>query len=138
MAPGEVIRPRRDVAIPIDELEWRFTASSGPGGQHANTANTKVEVRFDIRTSPSLSDEVRGVLLSRLGPMVRVTCQTTRSQARNRELALETLEQRLASALVRVTPRRPTRATKGSQRRRLEAKSKRSQLKAQRRRPPAE
>ncbi len=133
-----MIRPRRDVAIPLDELEWRFSASSGPGGQHANTANTKVEVRFDVRTSPSLTDEVRSVLLSRLGPTVRVTSQTTRSQARNRELAVATLEKRLASALERRTPRRPTRATKGSQRRRLEAKSRRSQLKAQRRRPPAD
>jgi len=133
-----VIRPGRGVAIPLEELEWRFTASSGPGGQHANTSNTKVEVRLDLRRSPSLSDDARERLVARLGPVVRVTCQTTRSQSRNRELAVAELERRLAAALVRTTPRRPTKATRASQRRRLDAKSRRSELKSQRRRPPAD
>jgi ribosome-associated protein len=135
---ARVIRPGRGIAIPVEELEWRFSASSGPGGQHANTSNTKVEARLDLRTSPSLSDDVRERLVARLGPVVRVTCQTTRSQTRNRDLAVAELERRLAGALVRTTPRRPTKATRGSQRRRLEAKARRSQLKSQRRRPPAE
>ena len=133
-----MIRPAPGVRIPVEEVEWRFTASGGPGGQHANTSNTKVEARLDLAASPSLTDEVRDRLVARLGPVVRVTCQTTRSQTRNRELALELLEQRLAGALVRTRVRRPTRATRGSQQRRLETKSRRSETKAQRRRPPIE
>ncbi len=131
-----MIRPAPGVRIPDEEVEWRFTASGGPGGQHANTSNTKVEARLDLAASPSLTDEVRERLIARLGPVVRVTCQTTRSQTRNRELALGVLEQRLADALVRRRVRRPTRATRGSQQRRLDEKSRRSATKSQRRRPP--
>src|SRR5947209_3177719 len=78
-------------SIPLSELEWRFTPSGGPGGQHANRSNTRVEVRFDVATSPSLGERQRARLLERLGPTVRVVADDERSQARNRALALERL-----------------------------------------------
>lgn len=134
----EELRPAPGVTIPLGEIRWRFVASSGPGGQHVNTSNTKVEARFDVSASPSLSPEVRARLVESLGPVVRVTAQDSRSQAANREAALARLEARLAAALHRRPTRRPTRATKGSIRRRLEAKSRRSETKARRRPPPAE
>ncbi|HEY5172191.1 MAG TPA: aminoacyl-tRNA hydrolase, partial [Acidimicrobiia bacterium] len=99
MNPDGVLRITRSCAIASDELEWRFTASGGPGGQHANTSNTKVEVRFDVAASPSLGPRQRARLLERLGPVVRVTASERRSQHQNRELALERLQSRLASAL---------------------------------------
>jgi ribosome-associated protein len=106
----------------VDELEWRFSGSGGPGGQHANTSNTRVEVRFDVAASPSLGPRQRDRLLERLGPVVRVVASDTRSQARNRELAVERLRSRLAAAL-RVDPtRRPTRPTLASKARRVETK----------------
>ena len=86
-------------AIPLDELEWRFSGPGGPGGQHANTSNTRVEVRFDVEASPSLTPSQRARLLDRFGPVVRVVAADTRSQARNRELALARLRERLADAL---------------------------------------
>jgi ribosome-associated protein len=94
--------------IRLDELEWRTTGSGGPGGQHANTSDTRVEVRFPIATSTSLGPRQRARLLDRLGPVARATASDHRSQARNRELALERLRSRLAAAL-RVDP--PRRAT---------------------------
>jgi ribosome-associated protein len=77
----------RSCRIPLDELEWRFSASGGPGGQHANTSNTRAEVRFDVAGSPSLGPRQRARLLERVGPTVRVVASDERSQARNRELA---------------------------------------------------
>src|SRR5258705_9555761 len=104
----ETLRVSRNCAIPFDELEWRFTGSGGPGGQHANTSNTRVELRFDVARSPSLGPRERQLLLERLGPVVRVVAADTRSQARNRELALERLRDRLAAALRTPRARRPT------------------------------
>jgi ribosome-associated protein len=103
----EMLRVTRSVAIPFDELEWRFTGSGGPGGQHANTSNTKVEVRFDVEHSPSLGPRQRARILERLGPTVRVSASERRSQFQNRELALERLRSRLADAL-HVNPSRVT------------------------------
>lgn len=123
-------------AIPVDELEWRFSGSGGPGGQHANTANTRVELLFDVARSPSLGPRERALLLERLGPVVRVVVSDTRSQARNRELALERLRERLAAALRTPRPRRPTGPSAGARRRRLEAKRRRGDLKRQRRSRP--
>lgn len=131
----DVIRPARGVVIPVSELEWRFSASSGPGGQHANTSNTKAEVRFDIAGSPSLNEGQRARLVAKLGPEVRAVSQSERSQTRNRQLALERLSERIAAAMVVQTPRRATRATKGSKERRLQSKSQRSEVKRDRRRP---
>jgi len=123
------------LTIPADELQWRFSASRGPGGQHVNTANTRVEVRFDVAASPSLTDDQRARLLDRLGPEVRVVSQSERSQARNRAVARERLATRLARALVVPRVRRPTRATRASVERRLDAKSRQSERKQQRRPP---
>ena len=75
--------------IGLDELEWRVSRSGGPGGQHANTSDTRVEVSFDIAGSPSLGPRQRARLLDRLGPVVRAVAADTRSQARNREVALQ-------------------------------------------------
>ncbi len=124
------------LVIPLGELTWRFSRSGGPGGQHANTADTKVEVRFDVVASPSLGPRQRARLLERLGDEVRVVVSDQRSQARNRDLALERLAARLAGALRVDTPRRPTRPTTASVRRRLDDKRRQATRKADRRRPP--
>jgi ribosome-associated protein len=130
-----VLRVSPTCVIPLDELEWRFSASGGPGGQHVNTANTRAEVRFNVAGSPSLGPRQRQRLLERLGPEVRVVASDERSQLRNRALALERLRSRLAEALKIERPRRPTTPTKSSQQERLEAKRRRSEIKRQRGRP---
>jgi ribosome-associated protein len=128
-----VFRVTPTCVIRMDELDWRFSASGGPGGQHVNTANTRAEVRFDIAGSPSLGPRQRVRLLERLGPEVRVVASDERSQLRNRELALERLRSRLAEALRVETPRRPTKPTKAAKEKRLEEKRHRSQTKRRRR-----
>ena len=125
----DVLRVSGSCAIPLEELEWRFSASGGPGGQHANTANTRAEVRFDVASSPSLGPRQRARLLERLGPEVRVVASDERSQARNRQLALERLAARLGEALKVQAPRRPTKPTKASQRERVETKRRRGEVK---------
>lgn len=127
-----MLRVSRSLAIPMSELTWSFTASGGPGGQHANTANTKVEVRFDVASSPSLDETQRERLLRSLGSEVRVVASDERSQARNRVIAAERLAQRLAAALAVRTRRVPTRPGRNAVKRRLDAKSKRSQVKRMR------
>ncbi len=122
----------RHCAISLSELDWRFTGSGGPGGQHANTANTRVEIRFDIANSPSLGPRQRARLLERLGPAVRVVVSDERSQARNRQLALERLAGRLAMGLQVERQRRPTTATRGSKIRRLDSKRRQGDRKRQR------
>jgi ribosome-associated protein len=114
-------------AIPLDELEWRFSGSGGPGGQHANTSNTRVELFFDVAGSPSLGPRQRERLLERLGTVVRVVVSDTRSQARNRELAV---------ALRTPRARRPTSPSRAARHRRVEAKRRRGELKRQRRARP--
>jgi ribosome-associated protein len=129
------LRVTRTCRIPLGELEWRFNASGGPGGQHANTANTRAEVRFDIASSPSLGPRQRARLLERLGPSLRVVASDERSQLRNRELALERLRSKLAEALRVDRERRPTAPTAGARRKRIESKRKRGEIKRMRRRP---
>ncbi len=125
----------RSCRIPLDELEWRFSASGGPGGQHANTANTRAEVRFDVAGSPSLGPRQRARLLERVGPVVRVVASDERSQARNRRIALDRLAARLADGL-RVDPVRvPTRPRKSASVDRLAQKRRRSETKRLRGRP---
>jgi ribosome-associated protein len=125
----------RSCRIPLDELTWRFDASGGPGGQHANTSNTRAEVRFDVAGSPSLGPRQRARLLERLGPVVRVAASDQRSQSRNRDLALERLAARLAEGL-RIEPeRRPTRPRPGARAARLDDKKRRSETKRLRARP---
>jgi ribosome-associated protein len=121
------------VWIPLHELTWRFSTSSGPGGQHVNTSNTRAEVRFDVAASPSLPTWARDRLMVRLGPVVAVAAGDDRSQARNRAAAIERLQHRLARALATAPDRTPTRPTRASQRRRLEAKRNRGARKRERR-----
>ena len=118
-----------------DELRWQATRSGGPGGQHANTSDTRVEVSFDVASSPSLGPRQRARLLDRLGPVARAAASDTRSQARNRDIATERLRARVADALRVDPPRRPTRATRASQRRRVEEKRRRGETKRTRGRP---
>jgi len=125
----------RSCRIPLDELEWRFSASGGPGGQHANTSNTKAEVRFDVVGSPSLGPRQRARLIERLGPLVRVVASDERSQARNRDLALQRLAGRLADGLHVEAARRPTRPRPSAKLNRLDDKRRRSETKRLRGRP---
>lgn len=134
-AGGPVLVVSRSCRIPLDELEWRFTGSGGPGGQHANTSNTRVEVRFDVEGSPSLGPRQRACLLEKVGPSVRVVASDERSQARNRSAALERLRRRLADALHVDAPRHATKPTRASQQRRLQSKRQRSDVKRTRRAP---
>jgi ribosome-associated protein len=132
-APTNQLRVTPSCRIPLDELTWRFSGSGGPGGQHANTANTRAEVVFDVEASPSLGPRQRARLLEKLGPVVRVVASDTRSQGRNRDLALERLRSKLAAALKVEPPRRPTKPSKGAKERRLSDKKRRSEVKRQRR-----
>jgi ribosome-associated protein len=132
------LRVSRTCVIPLDELEWRFTATGGPGGQHANTANTRAEVVFDIANSPALGPRQRDRLLAKLGPSLRVVAGDERSQVRNRALALDRLRSRLAEALRIDKPRRPTSPSAAAKERRLQAKHRRSETKRMRQRPTEE
>jgi ribosome-associated protein len=132
--PG-FLRVSGSLRIPLSELVWRFSRSGGPGGQHANTSDTRVDLRFDIESSPSLGPRQQARLLERLGPSVRVTAADERSQLRNREIALQRLAERLTEALRVETPRRPSRPTKAAKQRRLDTKKRQSTRKAERRRP---
>lgn len=123
------------VRIPRSELQVSFSASGGPGGQHANKAATRVELRFDIVNSSAFGPGQRARVIERLGDELRVVVDDERSQLRNRALAEERLVARLQSALHVERPRRPTRPTKGSKNRRLKAKQQRGEIKQQRRRP---
>lgn len=129
---------KRGLALPLDEIELRASRSSGPGGQHANVTASRIEAVFDVAASRTLSDAQRARLLERAGPRVTAVAQDARSQVRNRELALERLAGRIAAALLTPRPRRPTRPTKASRRRRVEAKRRQSERKQTRRRPAGE
>jgi ribosome-associated protein len=126
----------RGVAIPLAEVELRASRSSGPGGQHANVTASRIEAVFDVAASRALSDEQKRRVAARCGPRVTAVAQDARSQARNRELALERLRSRLASALVVPRRRRATRPTRAARERRLEQKRRRGETKRARRRPP--
>jgi ribosome-associated protein len=123
------------VAIPLSEVELRVSRSSGPGGQHANVTASRVEAVFDVGASRSLTDDQKARIAARCGPRVTAVAQDTRSQARNRDLALERLRARLASALAPVRKRRPTAPSRASRRRRLDQKRRRGEVKRARRRP---
>ncbi|MGI8778629.1 MAG: alternative ribosome rescue aminoacyl-tRNA hydrolase ArfB [Solirubrobacteraceae bacterium] len=128
---------RPGVAVPLAEIELRTSRSSGPGGQHANVTASRVEAVFDVVASGALSDAQKARVTARLGPRVTAAAQDTRSQLRNRELALERLAARLAHALEVRRPRTATRPTKASKRRRLDAKKRRGNIKRDRRSPGA-
>ena len=134
MAIEDPLRINAALAIPLAEIELRASRSSGPGGQHANVTASRVEASFDVEESPSLSDTQRKRILDRLGPRVTAVAQDTRSQTRNRELALERLRERLAGALVVRRARRATRPTRAARERRLEGQRRRAEIKRERRR----
>jgi ribosome-associated protein len=127
-----------DVAVPLAEIELRASRSSGPGGQHANVTASRIEASFDVAASAALSDEQKRRVIARCGPVVRAVAQDARSQARNRELALERLRDRLRGALTVQRPRRPTAPTTGARERRLAEKRRAAQRKRARRPPGVE
>ena len=129
------LRVNGSLSIRLDEIEWKFSGSGGPGGQHANTSNTRSEAWFDIANSPSLGPRQRERLLARFGPSLRVVASDERSQSRNRDLAVERLRARLADGLRVEKPRRATRPTLGSKERRLQEKREVSARKRDRSRP---
>jgi len=134
----ESIRVSRSVVLPLAEVELRVSRSSGPGGQHANTAETRVEAVFDVEASETLTAAQKRRVVARAGPVVRAVAQDERSQARNRQLALERLAEKLRDAL-RVQRRRvPTRPTAASREQRLETKRRRAAVKRTRRPPASE
>ncbi len=131
--PADDLAVTPSLRIPAEELVWRFTGSGGPGGQHANTANTRVELTWDVTASSAPGPRQRALILERLGPVVRVVAADERSQARNRQLALDRLRARVAAALRVSPPRRPTRPTRAANERRLEAKRRHAERKRSRR-----
>jgi len=130
------MRLRPNTAIPLREISVRASRSSGPGGQHANTTASRIEATFDVAASASLTDEQKRRVIGRLGPRVVAVAQDERSQARNRELALQRLRRRLSAALAVARPRHATRPTSGSLKRREAAKRRQSERKRDRRPPP--
>ncbi|MBS1837410.1 MAG: aminoacyl-tRNA hydrolase [Actinobacteria bacterium] len=131
----EALTIRPGLVVAGSELDERFTTSGGPGGQHANRSRTRVELRIDLRRCTTFDDHQRSLLVERFGTEIRVVVDDERSQMRNRALARERLAARIRGALVPQRTRTATRATRASQRRRLDAKGRRSELKQQRRRP---
>ena len=129
---------RAGVAVPLSEILLRASRSSGPGGQHANVTASRVQAVFDVRASAALSEAQKARIVGRLGPRVTASAQDTRSQQRNRELALERLAERLAGALEVQRSRTRTRPTSSSRRKRMESKRRRSEIKRARRRPSGE
>ena len=132
------MRVTRDLLLPLGEVTIRVTRSSGPGGQHANVTESRVEVVFDVVASPTLTETQRERLLARCGPRVTAVAQDARSQLRNRELALERLRERLARGLAVVRRRTPTKPSRAARARRVDAKKQRGETKRGRRRPPAD
>ena len=128
----------RHTAIPLHEVTVRASRSSGPGGQHANVTASRIEAVFDVNESSALSEEQKRRVIARTGPRVVAVAQDARSQARNRELALERLRRRLEIALAVQPPRRATKPSQASVGRRLDAKRRHAQRKRRRGRPDAE
>jgi ribosome-associated protein len=131
----ESIRVTRSVVLPLSEIELRFSRSSGPGGQHANRSETRVEAVFDVEASQALTEIQRRRVLARVGPTIRAVAQDERSQWRNRELAIERVAEQLREALRVERKRVPTKPTRASRERRLEDKRRRSETKRLRREP---
>jgi ribosome-associated protein len=123
------------VAIPLAEIELRASRSSGPGGQHANVTASRIEALFDVMASAALDDDQKERLVGRLGPQISAVAQDSRSQTRNRELALERLREKLARGLVVPEARRPTKPSRAARERRLEAKRRTAERKRARRPP---
>ena len=135
--PTESIRVTRSVTLPVEEIQLRFSRSSGPGGQHAQRSETRVEAVLDIEASPSLTDAQKRRVIGKAGPTIRAVAQDERSQHRNRELAVERLVQALREALKVPRKRRPTKPTAASRERRLDDKRRAGEIKRGRR-PPSD
>jgi ribosome-associated protein len=135
---AEGLRINVRLSIPLAEIELRTSRSSGPGGQHANVTASRVEAVFDVERSMVLDDAQRARLIERAGPLVTAVAQEARGQARNRELALQRLAEKIAAGLRVPRRRRPTKPTRASRERRLAQKRLASERKKSRRRPAAE
>lgn len=132
---AEELRIDERLSIPLAEIELRTSRSSGPGGQHANVTASRVEAAFDVDASASLDEALRARLRERAGALITAVAQDTRSQSRNRELALERLAEKIAAGLLPPRRRRPTRPSRASRQRRLEQKRRAGERKRGRRRP---
>lgn len=133
-----MLHVRPGLVIPLDEIELRASRSSGPGGQHANVTASRIEATFDVGASSALSEEQKRRVMARCGPVVRAVSQDTRSQRRNREIALDRLAARIAGALTVQRARKQTRPTRAAKERRIQQKRRRSETKRMRGRPPAD
>jgi ribosome-associated protein len=132
---AETLRINEELAIPLAEIELRASRSSGPGGQHANVTASRVEAVFDVEASRVLEEAQKDRLVGRAGPVITAVSQDARGQARNRELALRRLAEKIAAGLATPRGRRPTRPTRASRERRLEEKRRSGERKRTRRRP---
>jgi ribosome-associated protein len=137
-APDDALVVTRSVRVPRRELEVSFSPSGGPGGQHANRSNTRVELRFDVAGSTAFGPGQRSRVIERLGNEIRIVADDERSQLRNRSLAERRLVEKLQAALHVEPPRRPTKPTKASKRRRVEGKQRRGEIKRARARPTSD
>jgi ribosome-associated protein len=135
---AEELRINERLTLPLSEIELRTSRSSGPGGQHANVTASRVEAVYDVEASQALDDAQRTRLLERLGPIVTAVAQDARGQARNRELALARLGQKIAAGLRVQRKRRATRPSRAAKQRRLERKRRTGEKKRARRQPPLE
>lgn len=135
---SEVLEVRGEFILALYQLQWSFGPSSGPGGQHANRAHTRASLELDLETCVGPSDAQRERLMAKFGPILRVSVEDTRSQARNRSIALERLEAKLAGALVRQRSRRKTKPGRRAVQRRLDGKRRQSEKKRDRKSPGAD
>jgi ribosome-associated protein len=135
---ADLLRIDERLSIPLGEIELRASRSSGPGGQHANVTASRVEAVFDVEASPSLDDAQRARLRERAGSVITAVAQDARGQARNRELALQRLAEKIRGGLARPRKRRPTRPTRAARERRLKQKRRAGERKQARRRPSAD
>jgi len=128
----QIISGGPECRIPVSEISWNFGPSGGPGGQHANRSNTRVEATLDLNSAQGIEENIREVLIAKLGSVMRVTVDKHRSQFRNRELALSRIESQLQGALIKEKTRRPTKPKKSAVERRLKNKRKQSERKTNR------
>ncbi len=135
---AEELRIDDRLSIPLAEIELRASRSSGPGGQHANVTESRIEAVFDVEASATLDESQKGRLLERAGRVVTAVAQDARSQARNRELALQRLAEKIVAGLVVRRRRRPTKPSRSSRKRRLEKKRRIGERKRTRQRPTGE
>jgi ribosome-associated protein len=131
----ESIRVTRSVVLPLSEIDFRYSRSSGPGGQHAQKTETRVEALLDVAASSALTEAQKRRVITKAGPVLRAIAQDERSRLRNRKLATERLVEQLREALRVPRRRRPTKPTAQSRERRLESKRRRSETKRLRRPP---